>query len=172
MICTATVLKGKKIIFSFIIYSWGKINHCVSKDQRIKSEVVESSEILSGKILVSCLKKNVYWWGEKEKELTSQLAPGVRQTQMWETDASFWAMQEPNLEHIHAVSFQWHPHKVLLRNVDTSPKNETNSREGLTLKWDTTLDSSLSAFPPRSGLGDCVKSSHHGNWAGMSQSFR
>lgn len=56
-------------------------------------------------------------------------------------------MLEPNLEHIHTVSFQWHPQKVLFRNVGTSTQNETNSREGLKLKWDTTLDSSPGGFP-------------------------
>lgn len=77
-----------------------------------------------------------------------------------------------NLEHIHAVSFQWHPQKVPFRNADTSAQNETNSREGLTLKWDTTLDSSPGVSPLGPGPGHCVQPSHHGNWAGMSQSFR
>lgn len=65
----------------------------------------------------------------------------------------------------------------------TSPQGAAQECGHFYLEWDKFQrgpDAQVRHYPwfispclsPRSGPGDCVKSSHHGNWAGMSQSFR
>lgn len=92
--------------------------------------------------------------------------------EMHETDARFWHMLEPNLECIHICLFSV-----------TSPEGAAQECGHFHSEWDKFQrgpDAQVRhyswfiswCFSPRSGPGDCVKSSHHGNWAGMSQSSK
>lgn len=76
---------------------------------------------------------------------------------------------------------RWGTHSYCLFSV-TSPQGAVQECGHFYLEWDKFqrgLDAQVRHYPwfiswcisPRSGPGNCVKSSHHGNWAGMSQSF-